>query len=152
VRVTGASGRPRPDTLKVSIGYLDGFIGEGQISYAGPGAVDRARLAGEIVADRLKQIGRVPREIRRDLIGMDALHGARRSAGHEEPYEVRLRVAGRTASLEDAARIGHEVESLYTNGPAGGGGVTKTARGVLAIASTFIPRELIRWRIHTEVV
>ena len=31
VAVDGATGRPRPDTLKVSLGYLDGFIGEGQI-------------------------------------------------------------------------------------------------------------------------
>ena len=31
-RCDGATGRERPDTLKVSLGYLDGFIGEGQIS------------------------------------------------------------------------------------------------------------------------
>ena len=45
VRISGGTGRPRPDTLKVSVGYRDGFVGEGQISYAGPGAVTRARTA-----------------------------------------------------------------------------------------------------------
>ncbi len=54
VAVDGATGRPRPDTLKVSLGYLDGFIGEGQISYAGSGALERARLALMVVKERLQ--------------------------------------------------------------------------------------------------
>ena len=49
VWVSGGAGRARPDTLKVSIGYRDSYVGEGQISYAGPGAVSRAKLALEIV-------------------------------------------------------------------------------------------------------
>jgi hypothetical protein len=49
VRVGGGRGTKRPDTLKVSVGYLDGYIGEGQISYAGSGALARGRLALEIV-------------------------------------------------------------------------------------------------------
>ena len=51
VQVMGGKGRPRTDTLKVSIGYVDSYIGEGQISYGGPGAVARGKLALEIVAD-----------------------------------------------------------------------------------------------------
>ena len=45
VRATGASGQPRPDLLKATLGYRDGWIGEGQISYAGPGARERGALA-----------------------------------------------------------------------------------------------------------
>ena len=41
VRVSGGRGTKRTDTLKVSVGYVDSFIGEGQISYAGPGALAR---------------------------------------------------------------------------------------------------------------
>ena len=47
-------------------------------------------------------------------------------------------------------RIGDEVESLYTNGPAGGGGATRSVREVLAIASTFIPRALVRARCRSR--
>ena len=54
------------------------------------------------------------------------------AAGHE-PYEVRLRVAARADSLEAARRIGQEVETLYTNGPAGGGGAVAATREVLAV-------------------
>ena len=32
----------RPDRLKVSVGYLAGFVGEGEIGYAGANAVARA--------------------------------------------------------------------------------------------------------------
>ncbi len=152
VRVEGARGRARTDTLKVSIGYYDGFVGEGQISYAGPGATARAELARAIVEERLRIIGARLDEVRCDLIGIDALHGVRLAAGRREPYEVRLRIVGRTKTMEDAIRVGNEVEALYTNGPAGGAGVTKSAREVLAIASTLVPRNLVSCQVHSEVV
>ncbi len=76
VRVSGGRGARRPDTLKVSVGYVDGYIGEGQISYAGPGALARGRLALEIVRERLKLTGVAASELRFDLIGVDSLHGA----------------------------------------------------------------------------
>jgi hypothetical protein len=37
-------------------------------------------------------------------------------------------------------RIGNEVETLYTNGPAGGGGATKSTREVVAVQSVLLPR------------
>src|SRR5581483_1910483 len=142
VRISGGRGSPRPETLKVSVGYIDSFIGEGQISYAGPGALARGKLALEIVRERLKLTGVATSELRFDLIGVDSLHGSQVSAHASEPYEVLLRVAGRTENLREAIRIGNEVETLYTNGPAGGGGAFKSARDVVAVASVLLPREL----------
>jgi hypothetical protein len=142
VRISGARGSKRTGTLKVSVGYVDSFIGEGQISYAGPGALARGRLALEIVRERLKLTGVAASELRFDLIGVDSLHGPLVSAHASEPYEVRVRVAGRTETLREAVRIGNEVETLYTNGPAGGGGAWKSARDVVAVASVLLPREL----------
>jgi hypothetical protein len=148
VRVSGGSGTARTGTLKVSVGYLDGYIGEGQISYAGPGALARGRLALEIVRERLALTGVAASELRFDLIGVDALHGADLAARGPEPYEVRVRVAGRTESLREAVRNGNEVETLYTNGPAGGGGAFKSARDVVAVASVLLPRELAKPRVQ----
>jgi hypothetical protein len=144
VRVSGGRGTERTGTLKVSVGYLDGYIGEGQISYAGPGALARGRLALEIVRERLKLTGVAVSELRFELIGVDSLHGANLAAKANEPYEVRVRVTGRTENLREAARIGNEVETLYTNGPAAGGGAFKSARDVVAVASVLLPRELAR--------
>jgi hypothetical protein len=150
VRVYGASGSPKPETLKVSVGVAEGFVGEGQISYAGPGARARGELALDIVRERLALTGVRTSELRFDLIGVNALHGDRLSGRGErdEPYEVRARVAGRTDSIAEAVRIGNEVEALYTNGPAGGGGVTKSARDVIGILSAYLPRDLVRPAIH----
>ncbi|MDR3535996.1 MAG: DUF1446 domain-containing protein [Acetobacteraceae bacterium] len=145
VRVGGATGRVKPERLKVSVGTIDGYIGEGQISYAGPGAVARGRLALDIVRERLQLIGVTASEWRFDLIGLDAIHGEQLAAASgREPYEVRVRVVGRTASMREARRIGNEVEALYTNGPASGGGASKSAREVIAMLSALLPRRLAR--------
>jgi hypothetical protein len=148
VRVSGGRGTKRTDTLKVSVGYVDSYIGEGQISYAGPGALARGRLALEIVRERLKLIGVASSELRFELVGVDALHGAEISAHANEPYEVRVRVTGRTENLREAVRIGNEVETLYTNGPAAGGGAWKSARDVVAVASVLLPRELAKPQVR----
>ncbi|GJH24471.1 acyclic terpene utilization AtuA family protein [Caballeronia novacaledonica] len=144
VRVTGGCGKPRTDTLKVSVAYADGYIGEGQISYGGPGAVTRARLALDIVRERLAITGVDTSELRFDLIGVNALYGDTLASQHDEPYEVRVRVAGRASNAKEAARIGNEVETLYTNGPAGGGGVTKATREVIAVQSVLLAREHVK--------
>jgi len=143
VRVSGGRGSARPDTLKVSVAYVDGWIGEGQISYGGPGALERARLALEIVRERLALTGVAATELRFDLIGVDALYGDATPAVRGEPAEVRVRVAGRAASAAEAARIGNEVETLYTNGPAGGGGAFKSTREVIAVQSVLLPRAAV---------
>jgi len=151
VRVSGADGRARPQTLKVSVGYLDGWIGEGQISYGGPGALARARLARDVVLERLKLMGVVYEDVRAELIGVDALHGSELgSRVTSEPWEVRLRVAARCADKAEAVRVGNEVETLYTNGPYGGGGATKALRQVVAVASLFVPRTAVTPIVHLE--
>lgn len=146
VRVRGARGAARPADLKVTIGYHDGFIGEGQISYAGPGALARGRLALDVVQARLEAQGLTGTEIRYDLIGHNAIHGEALSAGHD-PYEVRVRVAVRSPQREVAEAVANEVEALYLNGPSGGGGATKSIREVVAAASTLLPRERVTPRI-----
>lgn len=145
VRAQGASGRARPEQLKVSVGYLDGWIGEGQMSYGGPGAVARAELARDIVLKRLELMGVKLQDIRAELIGMDSLHGPR---SHVEPWEVRLRVAARCEERSEAVRVGNEVETLYTNGPSGGGGASKSVRQVVAVASLLLPRCAVNPRIE----
>jgi hypothetical protein len=145
VRVEAADGRPRPETLKVSVGQFDGWIGEGQISYAGAGAAARGRLAGEIVAERLRLTAVVPLELRTDLIGINALHGT--ASPIVEPYEVRLRVAARTKSEGDARRVAREVEALFTDGPAGGGGAFTSVRPVLAIRTALVARDRVSCRV-----
>ena len=143
VRAEGAGGQARPDTLKATLGYRDGWIGEGQISYAGPGARARGELALRVLLRRLDRRGLGGRERRAELIGINAMHGSNLGADRS-PYEVRARLAVRCDSHDEAQRIGQEVEALYLNGPAGGGGVTQGAREVIAAASVLLPRDAVR--------
>ncbi|GMA98493.1 acyclic terpene utilization AtuA family protein [Pelosinus sp. IPA-1] len=152
VQVKGGKGLAKTDFLKASIGYIDSYMGEGQISYAGPGAVARGKLALKIVEERLKIVGVEYQEVKFDLIGIDSLHGSNISKTEHEPYEVRVRVTGRTQNMKEAIRIGNEVETLYTNGPAGGGGATKSAKQVVAMVSALVPRSLVNYNLYYEVV
>lgn len=146
VLVYGGSGSEKPENLKVSVGYHAGFIGEGEISYGGEHALKRAELAGEVIGRRLKNF--FP-DLQIDYIGCSSLHYS--SFNHRnQPYEVRMRVAGRTDTLERARLIGEEVEALYTNGPAGGGGARKYAYDVIGIVSSFIPRDKVKLSITVE--
>ena len=151
VRVSGGTGAAKTGLLKVSLGYVDSYIGEGQISYAGPGAVNRGQLALDIVKERLEFMGVKMQENRYDLMGVDSLHGEKLSAGHD-PYEVRVRVTGRTETMAEAVRIGNEVETLYTNGPAGGGGAWKSAREVVAMVSVIVPDSVVNYSVQYEVI
>ncbi len=138
VQVAGATGWQRPDKLKVTLGHRDGFIGEGQMSYAGLGAEARGQLALGVLKERLARLQAFDRRF--ELIGVDAIHGRQLAEGHS-PYEVRARAAMRVATRLDAEHVAHEVEALYLNGPASGGGATTSVREVIAAASALIPRE-----------
>jgi len=146
VRATGAIGHRRSGMLKVSVGYADGWLGEGQISYAGPGAEARARLTAQILSTRIARLGPQVAEVRVDLIGRDSIRIAEVETA-PALCEVRLRFAARCTDMQTAAIIGEEVEALYLNGPAGGGGVTRSTRQIVAIGSVLEPEG----RVRTEV-
>ena len=139
VHVSNGSGKGRPSTYKVSIGYKAFYLGEGEISYAGAAAYERAQLAAGIIQKRLQHTFN---DIRVDFIGVQSMH--KTTFDHPgEPYEVRVRIAAKASTAEEAALVGEEVEALYTNGPAGGGGARKYVTEVIGIVSTLIDRDTI---------
>ncbi|MHA4843990.1 acyclic terpene utilization AtuA family protein [Flavitalea antarctica] len=151
VQVTGGHGKAKPETYKISVGYKAFYVGEGEISYAGQAAFERAKLAGEIVAKRFSEglvISDHPiTDIRVDYIGVSSVHRTDFSTAPVSPYEIRLRLVGKAQTPEDAALIGEEVEALYTNGPAAGGGVRKLVNEVVGIVSTLMPRTEIDMQV-----
>jgi hypothetical protein len=150
VAVVGGSGTKRPEKLKVTLGYHEGHAGEAQITYAGPGCIERGKLALAIVEERLKRLGTDLIELRLDLIGVNSV--APGAPPPRDQREVRARIAARTRTPQSAAWVGREVEALYTNGPAGGGGVSHLVKSVVAVASTLLPRERVSPDIHWESI
>jgi hypothetical protein len=149
VRVEGARAKPRTDTYKVTVGYADGFIGEGEVSYGGIDAVARAKWAAEVVKERLRLRGFAYDDFRVDLIGVSSLHGD--TGDRPEPYEVRLRIAGRTPDRRAAHAIGFEVRAMHINGPGGaGGGCEPRVRDVLAVKSVLLPKQLVKTKVVVE--
>jgi hypothetical protein len=148
VALAGVRGHARPATLKVTAFFEGGWFAEGEISYAGPGAERRARLAAEVLAKRLPHL-----RLRVDLVGVTSLFAddagrllAATPAG--DARDVRLRVAAVHAEREPAARLAEEVTALYTCGPAGGGGVRTGLRQRLSTASCLVPREAVPARFE----
>lgn len=156
ILITGGKGKEKPEALKVSIGYRDGFIAEGEISYGGSNALGRAKLAAEIVEKRLDIIGSKHEELRMDYIGVNSLYGDKINnkimKNVEDVKDVRLRVAARTKTREDATKVVNEVETLYTNGPAAGGGATKNIKEIIAVCSIFVPRDKVKSTVVYEEV
>ena len=140
VRAEGATGHPKTATLKTSIGYKDCFIGEGEISYGGPNCYARAELAAKVLEQRLA-LRKLPLdEVKIDLIGVNSLNWNPDRYRSTDPDEIRVRVAARTRDKTVAARIGEEVEAMYTNGPAGGCGAVKRVTEIVSVASMLVSR------------
>ncbi len=146
VRVTNISGKPRTPTLKVSIGCMEGFIGEDMFFYAGPGALRRAQLAKRILEERFKIVGLQAEEIRIDFLGLNAIHGAMSPTPQTEPYEIAVRVAARTKTREEAIKVGREVDGMAVSGV----GMTgkrvphqERFREIIGVWSALVPREKI---------
>src|SRR5919199_1389857 len=74
VELAGADGSERPAALKVTVGFDGGFLAEAGVSYAGPNAQARARLARDVVEERMWGHG-YQGALRLDLIGVDLLPG-----------------------------------------------------------------------------
>jgi hypothetical protein len=143
VALMGVRGSTRPERLKATVCYEGGWLGEGEISYAGAGAERRARLAGDVLRRRLEGL-----DLRVDLIGAVSVFAddggrliATRPPG--QAADVRLRVAASHRDRGEAERLTREVTALYTCGPAAGGGVRTSVRSRLETLSCFVPRDAI---------
>ena len=108
------------------------------------GALARTRLALDIVHERLALTGVRTTETRFKLIRVDSVRRGGLDAAQSQPAEVRVRVVGRTETMQEVVRVGNEVKTLHPNGPAGGGGAWKSARQFVAVVSTLIPQEQAR--------
>jgi hypothetical protein len=145
VRVSGATGKPPPPTLKVVGGYPNGFASEGRVVYSWPDALPKARAAEALfrkllVAEEVKAI-----EIRVEYFGINAIHEATATPPSGEPSEVMLRFAVRTANAKDAAKVGRILPPMALSGPPHMTGLSgiSSGRELFGIASFLVPRELV---------
>jgi hypothetical protein len=155
VRVSGIRGRANTPFLKISASYLDGWKAAGQVTVSGPRALDKARLAAELVWRRLERAGVrfAPADRREELLGVSGcLPGI--LAAPPDPPEVVLRLAVRDADAAKVERFGKEIAPLVTAGPPG---VTGFAGGrpkpqeVVAYWPALLDRREVEPRLDVSV-
>src|SRR5256886_7923482 len=154
VRVTGAAGRPAPDTLKVVAGYEDGVMGQAMLGYAWPDALAKAQAAAQIIQQQMVEIGLKSEETVIEYLGYNSIHGPMADPTHAEDLnEVYLRIAVRCADKKEAAELGRLFPPLALSGPPfiGWAGGTMEPRGLLGIWPTLAPRAIIEEYVRVSV-
>lgn len=155
VRVSGIRGRENTPFLKVSASYLAGYKASGQITVSGPRAVDKAKLAAEVVWKRLERAGChfEPEQRTEEIVGLGAcLPGVFEAPA--DPPEVILRLGVRHDEYAPVERFGKEIAPLVTAGPPGvtgfAGGRPKPQR-VVAYWPALLAREQVESRLNVSV-
>ena len=147
VAVSGARGRAAPATLKVTASFDGSFLGEGEFSLAGPNCLARARLARDVLLQRLEQRGLAVRA-RVDLIGVASVHdgdGGALAAAYRgpEPEEIRVRLAAEGTDRDDVDQAAREVLAMLCCGPAGSCGARWSVTPRIRTRSYLAPRDRV---------
>ena len=150
VQVSKAGGRTRPDRLKVTVGFDAGFHAEAGVSYAGPAAVERGRLACDVMRQRLTAVHGLRDGFRIDLIGASSLFATAQQYP-ADTEDVRLHVALRARDRSVAETMLWEVESLLCCGPAGGGGFRGVITPAVMTKSILIDRASVKPTVEVLV-
>ena len=153
IELTGVRGRAPTDMYKVTVSLDGGWLGEGEISYAGPNASARARLAIDTLRERLAIRG-LDLRTRFDLIGVasvfDSDDGALRSVvreAREEARDVRVRMAVEDSERSRVEAATQEVLALLCCGPAGGGGMRRAHVERIHTVSYLVPKHSIQTQV-----
>lgn len=155
VRVSGIKGRPKTPFLKISASYLAGYKASGEITLSAPRALEKAKLAAEIVWKRLARAGVTfaPEDRSEEYLGVGAcLPGI--FHGPADPAEVVLRLGVRDPDPKRVERFGKELAPLVTGGPPG---VTGFAGGrpkpqpIVAYWPALLAREVVEDRLVVTV-
>ena len=147
VAVHGLRGHPRPDTLKVTTSFEGSWLGEGEVSVAGPNALARARATADVLLRRMTLRGLDVRA-RVDLIGVASVHDSDDGAlwrGYDgpEPPDIRIRLAVEARTRDDADQAAREVLALLCCGTAGTGGARWRVTPRILTRSHLVLRERV---------
>jgi hypothetical protein len=142
VRVSGARKVGRPEKLKVS-GFVErpGTHADVEMSYAGTGALTRARHAAEALRIRLEYFAEDA--IRIDIVGVDSVLSGASLPSNASPPEVRIHVSAFCRDEEEAQSIEDEMYTLSICGPAGGGSMRSERRPRVKVIDGLIDRSLV---------
>ncbi|XP_021717529.1 uncharacterized protein LOC110685336 [Chenopodium quinoa] len=153
---TGAkpSATSTPEKLLQLVPKESGWKGWGEISYGGYECVKRARAAEYLVRSWMEEsYPGINRNIISYIIGLDSLKALCNesitsiAAGCRD---IRLRMDGLFEVEEHSIKFVREFTALYTNGPAGGGGISTGHKKEVLLVKQLVGRESIFWHIRAK--
>ncbi len=156
VDISGIKGKPATDTYKVSIAFHEGYKLLGQLTVAGPDAVEKAQLCADIVFDRVALDGVEFTDEERfvEIVGTNVCHAGIVPAP-AEPAEVILRIGARSDNKAKLDRLGMEIVPLVTSGPPGvtgfAGGRPK-ATEIISYWPALIRKDKVKTKVTVEEV
>lgn len=151
VRLTGATGKPAPETLKVNMGYRAGFIGDVEFTYTWPDAYAKAQRGLEFLRNRLDRANFRCEDDIVEYLGHNSAWGSVLPEPDDpEQMELVVRYAARCADAENARKVFTESVPLYNNGPAGvsGVGTRPPLKELFGIWPCLLPRKYITQQVE----
>ncbi|KAL9668782.1 hypothetical protein QQ045_006322 [Rhodiola kirilowii] len=154
VLCTGAtpSSQPVPDNLLRLVPEACGWKGWGEISYGGFQSVKRAEAAEFLVRSWMEEvIPGVGSCIISYIIGVDSLGAiSDTTAIGDRNEDIRLRMDGLFVQQNHAVQFTREFIALYTNGPAGGGGISTGHKKEISLRKELVDREHVYWQTSVK--
>ncbi|XP_071717729.1 uncharacterized protein [Rutidosis leptorrhynchoides] len=153
VVVTGAkpAAASVPDNLLGLASKDAGWKGWGEISYGGFKCVERAKAAEFLVRSWMEEIHPGTNDcIVSYIIGLDSLKAISLDNIPKDYVDIRLRMDGLFEQEKHAIGFTKEFIALYTNGPAGGGGISTGHKKEILLEKGLVGREHIYWRISAK--
>ena len=155
VAVSGITGGPRTDKLKVSIAWFYGYKAVGTLVYSWPDAYEKARRADQVLRGRLKDLGLEFETILTEYVGVDATHGKLAGPPSPDIAEVQLRIGVRAKEKAPVERFAREIAPLVLTGPpsvTGFAGGRPDVQEIVAYWPALIDRREIEPFVRTEVI
>ncbi|XP_011093153.1 uncharacterized protein LOC105173178 isoform X1 [Sesamum indicum] len=152
-KVLCCGAKPSPESVPqklLLLGSKDcGWKGWGEISYGGYESVQRAKAAEFLVRAWMDELyPGINNHIISYIIGLDSVKATCIGEIMLKPSEdVRLRMDGLFEKEEHAVQFTKEFTALYTNGPAGGGGISTGCKKEIFLEKGLVGREYVRWQI-----
>jgi len=155
VAVSGITGGPRTDKLKVSIAWFYGYKAVGTLVYSWPDAYEKAKRADQVLRARLKDLGLEFETILTEYVGVDATHGKLAGPPPPDLAEVQLRIGVRAKEKAPVERFAREIAPLVLTGPpsvTGFAGGRPDVQEIVAYWPALIDRREIEPFVKTEVI
>ncbi|MYL32085.1 acyclic terpene utilization AtuA family protein [Pontibacillus yanchengensis] len=153
VKVTGVHGKPKPEELKVVMGYENGYMGQVIIGFSWPDALAKAKKADQIIRQKLKRHSLDYEELQTDFMGYNSLHGPLAEPPGEDINEIYLRMAIKTASKREAMKFARLFPPLALNGPPSMGAYIGNIppRQLVGMWASLIPCEIVERNVDVHV-